>query len=94
MTDTKSYIIENHNLSSYNHTGNPVVFSGEANLSALNIAGGVTPYKETFWTRLSAIAGQRRRRRTIGQYRRAQAVLESVIIRFDPHHEVNFTSAC
>lgn len=93
MTDTELYIIENHNLSSYSHTGNPVVFSGEANLSALNIDGGVTPYKETFWARLSAIADERRRQRTIRQYRHAQAVLESVIIRFDPHHDDIFASA-
>jgi hypothetical protein len=92
MTDTKSYIIENHNLSSYNHTGNPVVFSGEANLSALNIDGGVTPYKETFWARLSAIADERRRQRAIRQYRHAQAVQESVIIRSDPHHDDIFAS--
>ena len=93
MTDTELYIIENQILSSYNHTGNPVVFSGEANLSALNIDGGVTPYKETFWARLSTIADEWRRRRTIRQYRRAQAVPESVIIRFDPHHDDIFASA-
>ncbi len=93
MSETKSYIIENHNLSSYNHTGNPVVFSGEANLSALNIDGGVTPYKETFWARISAKADERRRRRTIRQQRRAQAVLESVIARFDPRRDDTFAGA-
>ncbi len=93
MTDIKSYIIENHNLSSYNHTGNSVVFSGEANLSALNIAEGVTPYKETFRARLTAMADERRRRRTIRQLRRAQVVLESVIFRFDPLRDDIFAGA-
>ncbi|MEE8433461.1 MAG: hypothetical protein V3S64_01615 [bacterium] len=46
MSNAKWYIIENHNLSSYNNTGGPVVFPGGPNLSALSIDGGVTPLRE------------------------------------------------
>lgn len=46
MSNAKWYIIENHNLSSYHHTGSPVIFPGGPNLSALSIDGGVTPQRE------------------------------------------------
>ena len=55
MSNAKSYIIENHNHSSHNHAGCPVIFPGEPNLSALSIDGGVTPVSEGLGEKLAKL---------------------------------------